>query len=376
MKLNRYLLKLFTTALLPLLLHSCKKTEIVEYEKESQNRILEYRVTNSKQSLYGAINQDNNTITIYIPYYLSIDYLVADIKLDEGAIMLDSTGTEINLDGGLDPLPVGTSIKYTVRGADEASRTYTIIQKISPYDQPLTAWFTGGEGNTTGLEKPVGARFSLYGNFASISKAAKFTFRDKQTGTVYHDFFRVWSVAPGNSYYSMTVDVLPDARAGEFDVHMEHQGRKVQLPSVKLKYQPPRTALMSSSASYAPGDTIVFDCVSGADYGDAWAGVFVGVKRMYLKFTEGSVTVPAGFPQALYGQKIEMQITSATRMQVKAIFPQAPAGHYLNNYKTTSTGYASSGMGFYFDFDEQTDWGNDVLIGVTAGGGFEVKAKP
>jgi hypothetical protein len=44
------------------------KTEIVEYEKEPQNKILEYKIINSQQTLYGTIDHDSNTIKVYIPY--------------------------------------------------------------------------------------------------------------------------------------------------------------------------------------------------------------------------------------------------------------------------------------------------------------------
>ena len=69
-------------------IYSCKKTEFVDYERQPLNRILEYNITNAKQLLQGAIDQRTSVITVYIPYYLSIDHLIADIKLDEGAVLL------------------------------------------------------------------------------------------------------------------------------------------------------------------------------------------------------------------------------------------------------------------------------------------------
>ena len=365
---------MFAMAVL-ILFNACTKTETIAFDTEPLNKILVYRVTNSQQELYGAIDHVNNTITVYIPYYLGIDYLIVDLKLDEGATLLDSLGNEINLDGGLEPLAVGAGTRYTVKSAANETRSYTISQQVIPHRGDLNVWTNlRNPADLSPLNLPVTGRFTLYGNFESTSKRAKFVFTERQTGEVFHNFFDISNIVPGNSHYTMTVDVVADAKAGEYDVTMEHQGRSVEMPTVTLRYQKPRGEFISSSSSYAPGDTIVFNVTTGAASND-FAGAFVGAKRMFLKFTKGAVTVPDGFPEDLYGKEIAMEIVSNTRLQIKAIFPEAPPGNYFNTYTQANNRYASAGMGFYFDFDEQTDWGNGVLVSVTAMGGFEIRSK-
>jgi len=53
-------------------LFSCTKTEEIDYQKDPQNKIVEFKITNSQQQLLAAIDQEKNTINVYIPYYLGI----------------------------------------------------------------------------------------------------------------------------------------------------------------------------------------------------------------------------------------------------------------------------------------------------------------
>jgi len=373
-----YAMAMFSIAVL--LLNACTKTEYTDFDKRSQNRILEYTLTNVKQATSGAIDQANNTITVYIPYYIGVEYLIADIQLDEGAVLLDANGNEINLDGGLEPVAVGAEdVQYTVKGSDGTSRTYTLIIEILPYPSVLAARYGSKADDTSSLNQPVHGIFTLYGNFESTSTNAKFYLTDRETGVVYDNFFKVTTVMPGSSQYTMTVNILSDAKAGVYDVKMEHQGRTTQLRPATLYYNKPTTGLMSSSSAYAPGDTITFSAMGFYPSAKDYNGVFLDVDRMYLKFKkEHLYQAPEGFPESLYEQQIEMKIVKATREEVKAIFPDAPAGVYYNTYYRNTSGgriiITDSGFGFYFDFKEGTGWGKDNLL-ATSASMFTIKPK-
>ena len=340
---------------------SCTKTEHVDYEIEPLNKILELGVTNSETPIYGAINQAENTITIYIPYYVNLDYIVPEIKIDQGALLFDTLGNEIDL-LGLEPLKIGEPVKFVVSSTDGIQRTYTVIQRFLPHQDDLQTWFTGGPGNLTPLNKPVAARFKLYGNFFSTNKTARFTFTDKQTGAVYRDLFKIAAVSAADDFYTMDLDVVPEAIAGEYEVTMEHQGRETQLPPVTLYYQQPRIQ-MGFGLVFTPGQPFELNAMSGS-LGDAYAGVFVGVKRIYLKFDKTRLVAPEGFPEELYDQELEMEIRSQTRTQLVVVFPdiEVPEGAYGG----------AQGMRFYIDYDEQTGWGDDVLLG-TGPSMYEIK---
>lgn len=382
---EKYIFKAFVMSIIWSTLFSCTKTETIDYEKEPANKILEYKITNSQQTLLGAIDNETNTITVLIPYYLSIDYLVSEIELDEGAKLLDSLGTEINLEN-LEPVKLGETVKYIVKSSDGVQRTYTLVQKITPHPDPLAITISGIAEGITLIEKPVYGRFTILGNFESTSLNAKFYFTNKETGEVHTDYAYAASITPG-AQYTMQMDISPDAKAGAYDVHMEHQGRSVDLPSLKLYYQRPWVPMFTSSASYAPGDTITFTVLRQVAANDSYATVFVGLKTLYMKIgaNANNANLPANFPANLINTRIPMKIASANGAEVKAIFPDIPAGLYLGAY----TSYGNAGLGtmyylppeygicFYGDFDEQTNWGNDVFIAsqIYSAGGFTVRAK-
>lgn len=376
----KQLLSITASVVLASMIWSCKKTEYTEYEKEPLNRILEYKVTNSQQQLLlGAIDDVSNTITLYIPYYMGIDHIVSEVKIDAGAKIFDESGKELDLDGGagLEPVPVGdTIVKYTVKGSDGSSRTYSLVQEVLPYSEPLEVTYQDARPDVEILNKPVASRINIFGNFESTSKNAKFIFTDRNTGAVYENFFLVNSLVPGNQRYTMTVDISPDVIAGDYDVKVIHQGRTAELAPIRLRYQKPYHGLFSSSSSYAPGDTITFKAINYTS--ESLDGVYVGLERVYLKLRkEYLYVVPDGFPEELYDQEIELEIISKTRSEVKARFPDIPAGNYQNNYSYsagTGLNIYYSGFGFYFDFDDQTDWGDDNLL-ATSASRFAVKQK-
>lgn len=380
MKMNRTIPGIAVIAVLLSSLWGCTRTEKVEYEKEALTRILEYRVTNAQQELLGAIDQENNTITVYIPYYLSIEYLVSEITLDEGARLLDSLGHAINLDGGLEPLALSDSVKYIVESVTGARRTYTLTQKILPHPDALAVRISGVAEGVTLLEKPVYGRLTLLGNFESTSRNARFYLTDKATGEVHDDYISVFSVTPGNEY-NMVVDISPEAKAGEYDVKLVHQGRSITLPSLKLYYNRPWVPMLPSSSRYAPGDTIVISVNRLTPTDDQYATVFVGLKNLYMKIAGPIASLPAGFPAEYVDRKLPMEIVSYTGTQVKAIFPDAPAGFYIGgfiSYGSAGGRYylpPTPGISFYGDFDEQTEWGNDVFIASQIYTGFTILPK-
>lgn len=372
---------------------SCTKTEYIDYEKSQLNRILSYKITNTEQELAGAINQEKGTITLYVPYYYSIEYLMADIKLDEGATLYNAEGEEINLDGGLEPVQLGAdTVKYTVKSESGTSRNYLLIQKILPYGQALSVTVTGATDATTLLEKPVNGRLTLSGNFESNSTNAKFTFTNRSTGEKHYDYASAFSVTPG-TLYTMLVDISPNAMAGEYDVQMEHQGRVANLNPLKLYYRRPYITQITSSMHYAAGDTIEFAVNRAIPADDRYGTVFIGLKNLYARVAGDPLTyntlipntttryTPEGFPLELLNKNVPMKIVSATRTLVKAIYPELPIGFYPNSgWGAEATGSVyhirpTYGLAFYGDFDEQTDLGNDVLINRGGSFGLTVKAK-
>ena len=351
---------------------SCKKTELVPYEKVPANTIQEYKVTNSADTLFGAIDNIKNTITLYIPYYVGIDYVVPEIKIDKDAKLLDAAGKEINLDGGIAPVPVDTTgYTYTVVSNDNNKRTYTLILQIAPHPDTLKVGYQLKTGTQqinydTAITRVVYGRLTIFGNFGSTSANAKFTLTNQKTGKVYTDILKVYEVTPGANYYTMTVDISADADSGYYNVAIKHQGRTASLKPLHLIYQKPKFTNLKSTASYAPGDTVVFSVI-GKSTSDAQNGVLMELDRVYLKFAKSGFgyggSYPAAFPESLFGQELPMTIVSTSRTEVKAIFPDVPAGA-VGPYVYVIT-FDYPGIGFYFDFNNETGWGKNNMLATT-----------
>lgn len=376
-KIKRYFLSATAIIAAIAVFQSCTKTEYIDYEKEPRNKIAEYRITNAPQTLLGAIDNDNNVITVYIPYYLGLEHLIPAITLeDKTALIFDEEGKEILLgEDGAEPVALGTdTVRYTVKTAEGISRTYAVVQKVLPHPEALTANYSGFTG--TLLTKPVNARLTILGNFESTSLNGKFYLTNKATGEVHDDWVTFNTITAGNQY-NLTANILAKADAGNYSVKLEHQGRTVNLPDLQLKFQKPYTVSFFSSASYAAGDTITFSTYVNW-HQDVNATVFLPVKKAYIKLIKGRITPPAGFSEALYNTPIEMKIVSQSRTELKAIFPQMPAGTYMGNTNTSATvdGYSqltAAGFGFYADFEESTGWGNGHLFTTVSMFGFTVK---
>lgn len=366
-----------------LLLVCCKKTEVIKYDRTSNNTILAYKVTNAADTIFGAIDNVNNTISLYIPYYVGIDYIVPDIIIDKGAVLYDAAGNVINTDGGILPVPVDTTgYTYTVMGSDSVKRTYTLFLEIAPAADSLKVGYkmtvAGGStiDYTAAQERAAYGKLLLYGNFGSTSANATFKLTNIATGKVYTDVLTVNSVTPGSNYYTMDLTVSPDADSGYYHVEMTHQARHTTLPDLHVFYNKPSFTNIKSTASYAAGDTIVFD-VKGMSENNNLNGSVMGVERVYMKFWKSGFdyggSYPTTFPTDLFSQEVEMKIVEMSRTQVKAIFPDLPAGA-VGPYIYAGFTLDFPAIGFYFDFSTETGWGKNNML-CTTGRFFNINAK-
>lgn len=383
MKLYKWLTQAFgSLALLCLtgFLPACKKTELVAYNRLPENTILEYKITNAADTLFGAVDNVNNTVTVYVPYYLGIDYLVPDIKISANAKLLNAAGEVMNTDGGIPPVPVDTTgYSYIVAGSDSVKRRYNLIIQIAPHPDSLKVGYklgSSGVDDTSMLESPVYGRVPLYGNFGSTSTNAKFTLTNQVTGKVYDNVFSIYEITPGNSYYTMMLDISPDADSGYYNVQLKHQGRVATLPPVHLVYNKPKINNIKSLAAYAPGDTVVFS-VMGRSTQTSQNGVLIGLKSVYMKFTKTGFnyggSYPANFPDTLFDKQLEMKVISQSRSEVKVLFPDVPQGA-VGDYVYAGFTLTLPGVGFYFNFSDETGWGvNNPLA--TTGRYFTIKPK-
>ncbi|MGE9313635.1 hypothetical protein ACLOAU_18430 [Niabella sp. CJ426] len=370
------------------ILSSCTKTEIVPYEKEPTNIITEYKVINGTEQLNGVIDNVDNTITVYIPYYLSIDYLVPTVKLNEGATIIDNAGKDIDIREVLEPVPFDTvGYKYRVKDVANSIREYRLDIVIMPHKEELKLGYVGyydanniWRANDTATKVSIiNARIRIMGNLQSTSRNAKLTLIEKGTNKVIPNGLKFYDITSGAQFYTLFADIAPEVNPGTYYITIEQQGRKDTLPQITLDHKIPYFGQLPKQMKQ--GDIVTLTAYGPSSNGEVYSGSNPGIKRAYLIFTKQHMTAyPAAFPESLFGKPIEVEITSQNRTQISFKFPETiPAGIYSSSSSTNSgitNGYSINyaGMEMRFDFD-YAPWAPDRVQALGAFISYEVLPK-
>lgn len=120
-----------------LLLNSCKKEIVSQYDDKSDHLIKSFKIQTGNEFIYAHLDPEAQLIEVYLPYFYTLDYLEPLIQLSEGA-RISPAATEM--------IPVFDEhkFKYTVTGASGKQSNYQvkiIIQQPSLVLEELsTAW--------------------------------------------------------------------------------------------------------------------------------------------------------------------------------------------------------------------------------------------
>ncbi|WP_316829112.1 MULTISPECIES: hypothetical protein [Pedobacter] len=147
-KLTQLLCIILTVATLA----ACKKT--IGLDPLPANKITEFKVAVSDGDIFGAIDETDKTITLYLPYYYELDVIEPVIKLSAGAKLKEAIAPVEVLD---------TKKIYTVIAADQSTSTYTLIIKLNQ-ESPLVLTELSTATNTANIAIG-GADIALQGNF-------------------------------------------------------------------------------------------------------------------------------------------------------------------------------------------------------------------
>ncbi|MEH6308615.1 hypothetical protein RYH73_23385 [Olivibacter sp. CPCC 100613] len=259
---NRYLFLLLL--FIAIGFHSCTKTE--HFEVIAPNRMIEYKVVNLQDTvIYGAIDNENNTITVYVPFYLGMAVIQPEITVETGAA-LETEVLPVELDN--------TVQSYKVRGADGSSRIYQlhIIQQNTPFLSLV--WSTGqptaAPGNQIVQMGPYDAPFfaSLYGDFQSTNTSTlTFALINKVTGDTIRPSLATAEIMANNSsslpliadYLLNGITVPDDVDSGYYDVEVGFLGHKELAPApLHVQYHAPIFAPLWSAKVATPGGEINF----------------------------------------------------------------------------------------------------------------------
>lgn len=136
---------------------ACTKTETTPYPEASQSRLLSYQIVNAQDTITGAVNEQNKTITVYLSSTTFLRILETKITVSPGATVTPANGSFV--EDVLGYFGEGRNIEYIVKGKDSSTSKYKLnIVSLQPEiafnevttnpAQPLTfnnsrSWFDG-----------------------------------------------------------------------------------------------------------------------------------------------------------------------------------------------------------------------------------------
>lgn len=106
------------------LLAACTDTETVEPPAQRTDRILTYEVANTAEPIYGAVNDQDSTIRVYLPYFYYLTVLEGKVTVPTGTTVTPASGTLLK---NVPAIAKGdTTVYYDVTTEDGDSKRYTL----------------------------------------------------------------------------------------------------------------------------------------------------------------------------------------------------------------------------------------------------------
>lgn len=274
---------------------ACKKT--IDLEPLPENKILEYKISNLKDTvMYASINQLNNTITVYVPVFYGLSLIDPEIKVSEGATL-----TEV-------PQPVNIyeqDKKYTVKGADGSTNTYTLKIKVMNPVKLVATWPASYLVNREMLTYPLNST-TFSGNFNAFGTGLiQIELINKKSGKVVKvaDPEVVWRPGAVEQSAFFTPDATIDT--GLYQMNLKYYEQEITMKEpVHIVHRQPD--LLMPSKNVKQGESISFP---------AFQSIFLGLKSVKVKLNDAAtydlpiigftalemtLKVPDNFPVGVY----------------------------------------------------------------------------
>jgi hypothetical protein len=252
------LIQFLVVILLAAGLESCTKT--MDLPALPQNKITSYKVVNLPDTvIYGAIDNIEKTITVYVPFYYNMAVIDPEINVSDGAKITERV------------MPVAVNaqdVKYTVTGADGSTNTYSL--KI--VNQSIALLQVQWQAQDEAVASPVGVLPNISGNFQSRNAlGVSVELSKQQTGQKLSLSMATAGLDPsGNSYTLFNVAIPATIDTGYYDVALSFAGHTTKLPTpVHVVFRQPD--LLIPLREVQQGGTISFD---------AFNSVFTGLKSV------------------------------------------------------------------------------------------------
>lgn len=253
---------------------ACTKKE--ELAPLPQNRILSYKVTNLTDTvIYAGIDNLDNTITVYIPFYYGLNVIDPEITLSPGASLMEE----------ILPVSVEDSTQiYTVKAANGTANVYRLkIVQLNPVSLSID-WASSVGSNP--IAYPYSMLPDISGNLnATNITLAKVHLISVQTGVSTSVSLNDAYIAinPNDGMYSLYGPMIPaDIDTGYYKVHVSFLGNEAEAASpLHIVHRRPNPSPASRVAKQ--GETISFT---------SFEGVFLDLRSVTITVNETSYDLP------------------------------------------------------------------------------------
>lgn len=287
-------------------LTACKKT--IAPPALSDSKILEYNVPVSDGNIAGVIDETDQTITVYIPFYYELNVIDPKIKLASGATLKEN----------IEPVDVlSDKTVYTVTGADKTVSTYQLvikIQQVNPLrmNEISTATEIAQYGVNTSINL-IGNFYTTDPNKLKVSLISKTTSKetDLDKGSDYN-------ISPIEDDYSLTGLVIPPRiDTGLYYIKIKKSGISTQSKyPVRLSFTKPFIVVITTS-TFKQGDTFTIKAANS----------------VFVNFTTFTVTIK--------GEQVNFPVVSYSHTEAVIKVPETlqPGSYGLVRYAAKFTGF-------------------------------------
>jgi hypothetical protein len=287
---------------------ACKKT--IGLPETLQNKILEYKVTNLQDTvIYGAIDDIEKSITVYIPFYYNLSVIDPEIKLSSGATLAEKIA----------PVEVDKQdVVYNVKGTDGSTATYKL--KVILQNPGKLKIKEASTATNTAVYYPNDL-ITINGNFYASDASVVQSFLVAKTGNteIPVNYGTVYSSrnleSDGTVNYGLAYQTLrPTIDSGLYFIKVKVFGQTAtsQYP-VRISYKQPdflplsRELKQGESFYYNVPQGTVLTSVKSVSVEDK-NGTFIPITIESYTRTQLNLKIPDSFPVGNYsGYRIKLE---------------------------------------------------------------------
>jgi len=282
---------------------ACTKTE--DLPALPNSKILAYTLPLNDGDIIGAIDQEQRTITLYLPYYNELEIIEPKITVEKGATLVDPIMPISVLD---------STVTYTVRGADKTTNTYRLKIVVQQPGTPLKIQELSSE-NTVATYGVGDYNVQLLGvfNTSDIEKIQAFLVdtQGKETALIASSefstaFIRVIynSVTKQKDYSFGDLRIPPTTIPGSYTIKIKVRGASAETKyPIKVAYKRPDVAYRSQTLN--AGEALVIKSNGNIFRGFNAFTLMVGGKKVSCPIenysaTEATIRIPKDIPAGRY----------------------------------------------------------------------------